>query len=140
MNRSVVVRWSACALFLLTFALPAGAQVAPPAGETATQFYLRYREAFAKATKIEDVLPFMSAETRAQVDKTPADERPKMFEFVKMMSEMQTGVKVVREDRTTNGATLTVEATDTDKNKVTGTITIVREGGAWKLGRESWKS
>ncbi len=39
-----------------------------------------------------------------------------------------------------NGATLTVDALDPDKAKTTGTIEVVKEGTAWKLGKESWKS
>lgn len=137
--KSIVI--SLAVLLLTVAAVPsvAAQTPAPPANETATQFYARYLEAFAKATKLEDVLPYMSAETRKMVESTPAGERPKMFEMIKMMSSMNTGVKITREQRTATGATLTAEATGPDKAKVTGTIEIVREGNVWKLGKESWK-
>jgi hypothetical protein len=115
------------------------AQTPAPANETATQFYVRYLDAFAKATKVEDILPYMAAENRKMVESTPVGERSKMFEMIKVMSGMNTGVKVTGEKRTATGATLTAEATGPDKAKVTGTIDIVREGNAWKLGKESWK-
>lgn len=107
---------------------------------TATAFYLQYRKAFDAAKKIEDVLPFMSAATRKQIDSTPPAERGEMFEMIKMMG-MLTDLKVAKEAPAANGgATLTVEALDMDKKATVGTITIVKEGGAFKLGRESWSS
>jgi hypothetical protein len=115
---------------------PAVAQ-SPP--QTASDFYLSYRSAFDKATKIDELLPFMARETRAEVEATPASERAQMFEFIKMVGTL-TGVKVIREAKTGTGATLTVEALDPDRKKTVGTINIVREGGAWKLGKESWSS
>jgi hypothetical protein len=118
----------------------AQAPAAPPANETATQFYTRYQAAFAKATKVEDLLPWMAPEIRKMVESEPVAERPKTFEMIKMLSSMHTGVKVVREQRTATGATLTAEAIGEDKQKATGTIEIVREGNAWKMGKESWKN
>lgn len=124
------------ATVILVFVAPALAQ-APP--QTASDFYLSYRTAFDKATKIDELLPFMAKETRAEIEATPASERGKMFEFIKMVGTL-TGVKIIKEAKTSTGATLTVEALDPDKKKTVGTIDIVREGGAWKLGKESWSS
>ena len=106
--------------------------------QSATQFYVAYRAAFAKATKVEEVMPYMSKGRLAQMEKTPAGERAKMFEMIKAMGSY-TSIKVVKEDKTADGATLSVEAIDSDKEKVTGTVQIVKEGTAWKLDRESWK-
>jgi hypothetical protein len=126
-------------LLLTVLAVPAAHAQTPAAGETATQFYLRYLAAFQKAEKIEDVLPYMAAERRKMVEETPAAERPEMFTFVKAMMGSMTDVKITKEERTSGGATLTAEAVDEDKSKVAGTITIVREDGSWKLSQESWK-
>ena len=49
-------------------------------------------------------------------------------------------VKVVKEAKSAEGVTLTLEATDSGKAKATGTVDIVREDGAWKVGRERWSS
>lgn len=113
----------------------------PPANQTATQFYMAYRAAFDKATKIEDILPYMCAENRKQAESTPADERAKMFGMIKMM-DTNTKVKVLREDRQVDGSVvLGVSAYDTDQKKDVGaTVTIVKEDGAWKLVKESWTS
>lgn len=107
--------------------------------QTASQFYMQYRAAFDKAKAIEDLLPFMSAPRRKQMEATPAGEKVKMFEVFKLLGTM-TQVKITKETRTANGAILTVEGLDSDKAKTVGEITLVRENGAWKLDKESFKS
>ena len=59
---------------VLSFAAPALA-ITEQATQSATEFYQAYRKAFAKAQKIEDILPMMAASQRAKMEKTPADER-----------------------------------------------------------------
>ena len=117
------------------------AVASPPANQTATQFYMAYRAAFDKATKIEDILPYMCAANRKQAESTPADERGKMFGMIKMM-DTNSKVKVLREDSQADGSVvLGVGAYDTDQKKdVTGTVTVVKEAGAWKLSKENWTS
>jgi hypothetical protein len=113
--------------------------LAQKAVQTGTQFYMAYRAAFDKAKKIEELLPYMSKETTAQINETPAAERPQMFEMVKMMGAL-TGVKVIKETPSANGATLSVEGTDPEKKTSTGTIELVKENGAWKISKESWST
>ena len=115
------------------------ATAAQPSNQTASDFYMTYRDAFAKAKAIEEMSPYMSKEMRAQIEATPAAERPKMFEFVKQMSTSMKNVKVVKETKTDEGVTLTVEGMD-GTEKMTGQIRILRENGAWKMGRESWSN
>jgi hypothetical protein len=131
-HRAVSLTAALCAaVALLT---PLAAQT-----KTASQFYMDYRTAFDKATKIDDVLPYMSKQRADQVAATPADERAKMFEMIKMMGAL-TEVKILKEAKTLEGATLTVEALDPEKKKTTGTVKVIKEGDAWKLDGESWKS
>ena len=117
---------------VLSFAAPVLA-VTEQAAQSATEFYQAYRKAFAKAQKIEDILPMMTANRRAQMEKTPADERNMMFGMLKEMTAEQGDVKVLKETTTKTGAELTLQAKDG-----TGTAAIVKEGGAWKLDKESW--
>jgi hypothetical protein len=131
----------AVASAVMVDAVPLGRAAAPQAAQTATQFYMTYRAAFAKAKKIEDLLPYMSAETRKQVESTPKEEREKIFGMIKML-DSHTNIKVTREDRQADGSlVLSVSAFDTEQKKdVTADVTIVKEAGAWKLGKENWKS
>ena len=109
----------------------------PAADQTATQFYMAYRDAFQKAKKVEELFPYMSAEQRAKIEKTPAADRGKMFELIKSFNNF-TNVKVTKETKTATGATLDVEGIGDDKKKATATVEVIREGGAWKIGKESW--
>ena len=124
---------------LIVFVVLSGVSLVAQAEQTASQFYTEYRAAFDKAKAVEDILPYMSASRRKQVESTPAEERKKMFGMIKIMGAL-TNVKIVKEARTADGATLTVEALDSDKAKTTGTITLVKEGAAWKIDKESFKS
>ena len=120
-------------------ALSLGAVTAQAQKQTGTDFYLAYRAAFDKAMKIEDIYPFMAAARLAEMKATPAEDRKMMFEMIKSVGVM-TGVKVLKETQTAIGATLDVEGVGEDKSKQTGTITLVKEAGAWKMDKESWKS
>ena len=126
-------------LLSLAVLAPAPAFAQAPAAGSASEFYLKYRQAFDKAQKVEELFPFMSAATRKQVESTPAAERPKMFEFIKMMGAL-TNMKIAKETPNGTGATLTIEAVDSDKAKTVGTIEMVNEAGGWKLGKESWST
>jgi hypothetical protein len=123
----------------LPIVLIAAASLVAQAAQSASDFYLQYRKAFDAAKKIEDVLPYMSADITKQIQATPAAERGQMFEMIKMIGAL-TNVKIVKETRAPAGATLTVHATDPDKQPTVGTIDIVKENGKWKLGKESWSS
>jgi len=140
MRARCVSRWVVLvAVFMAVAALGDPGALAQEAQKTASQFYTEYRAAFEKAKTIDEILPYMSASRRKQVEATPAGERKKMFEFIKMMGTLS-NVKIVKEARTDAGATLTVEALDSDKAKTTGTITPVKESNAWKLEKESFFS
>jgi hypothetical protein len=136
-GRKLFVRLASVVLLISSVATAAA--TAQPANQTASDFYMAYRTAFAKAKAIEDLFPLLSKEVKAEVESTPKGERPKMFEFIKEMSKSMTGVKVVKETKTDDGAMLTVEAMD-GKDKMTGQIKIVKEGAAWKMGKESWSN
>jgi hypothetical protein len=130
-------RWSALVLALLV----TGAWRQTPPAQTATQFYKTYQAACAKATKVDDLLPYMTADKKKQVEATPAAQRAQMFDMMKMVMSMYTNVTVVKEDHNADGsATLTLSGLDSDKKKETGKVDVVKEGGAWKVGQESWSS
>jgi len=127
-------------LACLTGALALATTAAEAQGEqSATQFYTAYRAAFAKATKIDELLPYMSKARKAEIEKMPAGERAKTFAFIKELDTV-TQIKVIKEAKTANGVTLSTEGIDGDKKKSTGTIDVIREDGAWKLGKESWST
>jgi hypothetical protein len=121
-------------VFLLGVTRPVHAQA-----KTASQFYMEWRKAFDTAKKMEDLLPWMSADVRKQMESTPPGDRAEIFGMIKIMGALS-NVKITKETANAKGATLTVEALDGDKAKTTGTVDIVKEGTAWKIGKESFKS
>ena len=123
---------------VLAVALSAAAQPAATY-KTGGEFYVAYRAAFIKAKAIDELLPWMAKARRDQVTKTPADERSMMFDLMKEMDDNE-NIKVVKETPKGEGAELQVEATSKgSKTKSTAAISLVKEGGAWKLDKESWK-
>jgi hypothetical protein len=110
-----------------------GAVSALQAG-TATAFYMTYRAAFDKAQKIDDLLPYLSAKSRQEVEKTPAADRVKFFELMKMFGAMK-DVKVLKSTKSGSGEMLSVDGT-LDGKKQTCNVQVVNESGAWKIGEE----
>ncbi|MEO8070085.1 MAG: hypothetical protein ABI652_01675 [Acidobacteriota bacterium] len=115
----------------------AQAKAADASAQTATQAYLAYRLAFDKATKVEDLAQYQTADVKKQIEATPPADRAQMFGMMKIMGAM-TGMKVTKEERTAAGATLTAEGVNSDKKKLTGTVKMVKEAGVWKVAEESW--
>ncbi len=126
----------------LAVLLLAGATVAPVLAqktETATQFYMKFREAFDKAKSIDDLLPYMSKQNVDQVKMTPEKDRAPMFAMMHEMGVVK-NLKVTKESKTATGATLMAEGLGPDGKATKGSIEIVSEGGGWKVGKESWSS
>lgn len=112
-------------------------KVLPAADEkTGTQVYLDYRAALQKATKLEEILPYMSAEYRQMLQSQPKDA-------ALWLGRLREGtpvkdLKVTKE--TIDGDKCTVEGTGTSArgNAIHGKIHLVKEGGAWKIDEEAW--
>jgi predicted membrane chloride channel (bestrophin family) len=144
---TVRLRRSLALTVLVTFigmtAPAARAAVQTPAkDQTATAFYHAYRAALAKAKSIDDLRPWIAKENLAKVEATPADQRPMIFSMMQSMALDMKNLKVLKETKTATGAELQLEATGGmggDKPSK-GTVAIVREAGAWKIGKESWTS
>ncbi|MGE0360846.1 MAG: hypothetical protein AB7H93_05755 [Vicinamibacterales bacterium] len=134
-----MTRLVCAAVLILAVASPGAAQTPTSTYKTAGEFYLAYRAAFVKATTIDELTPWMSKTRRDQIAKeTPAD-RKEMFEMIKMFDD-RTNIKVVKESATATGAELQVEGISAEsKSKGTGVITLMKEGTAWRVDRESWK-
>jgi hypothetical protein len=132
------IRPGAVLALVLALQLPAAAQPAA-SYTTGSEFYLAYRAAFDRATSFDDLLPWAARARRDQIANAPADERAEAFTMVKMFDD-RVNVTVVKETPSPNGAELQVEGISAERRgKATGVITLVKEDGAWKIDRESWK-
>jgi hypothetical protein len=106
--------------------------------QTATQFYMGYLAALGKAKSVDDLLPFMSKKRVDQIKAEKPDDRAMMFDMIKEFAPKD--VKVVKETPSAAGATLEATGSDGSGGTTKGTITLVKEGGAWKVEQESWSN
>jgi hypothetical protein len=126
---------------LILAALSVTATFAQPAASypNGSAFYLAYRQAFDKATTIDELLPWVAKGRAEQIAKAPDTERREAFAMIKMFDD-RTNVTVLKETPSGSGAELQVEGVSAEgRGKATGVITLVKEGGAWRIERESWK-
>ena len=122
-------------------ALSGSTAVAQPAASypSGSAFYLAYRQAFDKATTIDELLPWVAKGRAEQIAKAPDTERREAFAMIKMFDD-RTNVTVLKETPSATGAELQVEGVSAEgRGKAAGVITLVKEGGAWRIDRESWK-
>ncbi|HUU32671.1 MAG TPA: hypothetical protein VMW48_01345 [Vicinamibacterales bacterium] len=132
------LRAMAALIPVLAFCLPVSAQ---PAASyiSGGEFYLAYRAAFDLATSIDELLPWAAKARREQIAAAPAAERVEAFAMIKMFDD-RINVTVLKETPSANGAELQVEGISAgSRGKASGVITLVKEDGAWKIDRESWK-
>ena len=128
--------------FLLGYAL-AAAIPAFADGLSATDFYMKYRTALAGASKIEQLQSMLCKKANEEIDGTPAGMKPMLFGLMKAMGPKS--VQVLSEEVTSDTATLilsgkTEPATANANEKTSGKVTLVKEDGAWKIGKEFWDS
>jgi hypothetical protein len=113
-------------------------QAAGCSGGKATKTYQEYRGTLAKAGKVEEILPYLAKARRATVEKTPAEERARMFGFMQAMSEV-VELTVVEETATEAGARLEVRVVTGDGTDETGTVEMVKEDGVFRVDKETFK-
>jgi hypothetical protein len=124
-----------CAVSALVILAAGWAVAQQPKTQTATQFYLGYRAAVDKATKLEDIFPYVAAQHHKEMEETPKDMRQQLLGIVKSC----TNVKVLKEEQAPGGgAVLSVEGLNFQKKQSSAKVTIVKEDGVWKVGEEVW--
>ena len=98
-----------------------------PDQETGTQLYARYQAAIPKATKLDELQAFWSADLVKQFNAAPPEQRVDL-EGMKRMYGMMTAVKVVKETSSTTGATLTLEGVTRDGKQLTNRHRVPYQG------------
>ena len=123
---------AALALLVLAFAAPASAADS----KAATQAYMDYNAAVAKATTLAEVLPYLSADYRKGLESRPKADHPEWLKRLK--DSVMKDVKVSSEEISGNKATLMATGTSASGNAMRGKISLVKEGSAWKLDEQGW--
>lgn len=127
--------------YSVTFDVPLEAKPAPKAlpgkplpaggGEPGKAFEA-YRKAMA-AGDLAAIKKLVSAENAKQMS---SPEFKEMFDVIRAMQ--QKNIKIT--GGAVDGDSATLTAISLDEKNTTGTIAMVREGGAWKMAKESWRS
>jgi hypothetical protein len=124
----------------LTFALdlpgaPDLGAALPAGGGDAGKAYVAYLAALKKG----DIDALAKLMTKARADELLAHRNDKDFKmmFGFIQSQALRDAKYVKGNSKGDTATLEYTGKDGDKNDVTSDISMVREGGAWKMAKES---
>ena len=131
--------------FDIAFSVPLGKAAPPPppvevkvSGDTsppATAYADYYRAVFAGDVK--EIGGFFAAARRKDFDAADPQKREMLLEIMKTNpAEIRILQAVIAGAR----ATLTVEGVNETSGKSTGTITMVQEGGTWKVAGEKWST
>lgn len=131
--------------FDATFNVPLGAAapVPPPvtvkvSGDTsapALAYADYYRAIFAG--DIEKVRAAFVAERRKDFDASDPEKRGMLLD---VMRNNPAEIRIGKPTIAGGEATLTVEGLNATASKSTATVTMVQEGGAWRVGKEKWSS
>jgi hypothetical protein len=136
------------AMCLVLIGAAAGAQqtatVKRPAGsptETPAQFYFRYRTAVQNASSLDEVTRFWQKSLVTEFMQAPPDQRADLAAF-KRMYGMLSDVSLVSVSSASDGssATVSLAGKTADGTTISGTASLVREGGGWRLAApEVWQ-
>jgi hypothetical protein len=127
-------------LVALALGSAAYAQKASPTAKTASEYFVKYHDAMAAAKTVDDIRPFMDADSQKEMDAASKDEKDMGVKMISSMYADITNVKVVKETAKGNTYSLDVTATQaSDKQAGTGTVEIVKDGAGWRVESETWK-
>ena len=121
-------------------AAPVTAENGKPLPKDGGDFGKTYRDflaALKKAKTVEDILPLRIASTAAMINDIPPEHRAGMLEFLK--HEAQVPYKIVGGFANDDQATLWLEGKQGEE-RIQGRVNLHREGGAWKMGMEAFRS
>jgi hypothetical protein len=120
--------------FVASVAVPAAA-----AGKKSADRYLEYRMAIERSSSLDDLLPFMTQEEAERTRRAPASAREHAWTALRDPAWRLSEVKVTNAgelgDRSTLHLTTVAAGSGTARR---GFVTMVREGGVWKVKEETW--
>lgn len=108
--------------------------------------YNKFHAAMLKAGSIDEVKSFMCKRVNEEINNTPADMKPMMFGFLKatLPNEVIVGAEEVKGDTATLALSVKADPAakedKTRKEETTGSVKLIKEGGVWKIDKESWQS
>ena len=123
---------AALALMLAAVALPAAHQ---ESAKGPLETYKAYLEVLAKADSLDQLLPHYTKALAGELSKMPKEMQGN---YLKMNKRVLKDLKVTKEQVTATKAEYQLTATTAEGKLTTGSATLVKEGGAWKIHDEAW--
>ena len=122
-------------LALLALIATAGKSETQTNASDPLQFYKGYLAVLAKAKSLDELLPYYTRELADGLRKMPAEMQTN---YIKMNAHALTDLKVTKQQVDSSKAVFEMSAKTADGRETTGSATLVKEGGAWKIEDESW--
>jgi hypothetical protein len=113
------------------------ARPAAQAAKSPLEVYAAYLTAASKATTAEALFPFISNEYKTMLQKAPKGEVEKMLK-AHIAKDKLTDIKVTSQQVDANKAVLELTAKTGDGRPTSGKVTMLKEGGEWKLDEDAW--
>jgi hypothetical protein len=127
-----------------TFAMPLGKAVppAPPvalkiSGDVTSPPTAAYAE-YYRATQTGDAQKIRSCLAASRVKEFDAFDTKMRQAMLGVMKDNPSEILIGKPAITAGKATFTVDGLNTPSTKRSATVTMVQEGGAWKVDKESW--
>jgi len=130
-SRAKTLRASAAA-FVLALGLAGQARGAEP-----LDAYKAYLAAASKATAPDALFPFISSEYKSMLQQAPKEEVAKMLKMG-IAKQGLSDLKVTSQKVEGNKAILELTGKLADGRASSGKVTLVKEGGDWKLDEDAW--
>lgn len=122
------------ATLVLVVASSRPAPAAPPAASDPLEFYRGYLGVLATATSLEALLPYYTKELADGLRGMPQEMQAN---YLKMNARKLTALEVTKQTVEDGKAILEMTAKTEDGRPTSGSATLVKEGGAWKVENEA---
>lgn len=132
MSRSGVRKVLVVALFS---ALASGTSGAQSKSDDPVAAYKEYLGVLAKATTLDPLLPYFTKELADGMRGMPKEMHEN---YLKMNKRVVNDLTVTKQTVTATEADLEMAAKDAAGQSLTGTATLVKEGGVWKIDDFAW--
>jgi len=123
------------ALALLALLAIAGKSEAQTRASDPLEFYKGYLTVLAKAKSLDELVPYYTRDLGDGLRKMPTEMQAN---YIKMNARALSDLKVIKQQVDSSKAVFEISAKTADGRETTGSATLVKEEGAWKVEDESW--
>lgn len=125
-------------LYFIIFLLSTGITIYAAEQNGPVEVYDLYLTAIKAADDLDDLSPYITERKRAALESLPEENKSGSLQFKKNIAN-STVRKDIKSDINENETKLTINAVDSSSKKnVVVTVTMLKEGGEWKVDKEEF--